>query len=335
MTTATRRGILAVVTVVALVAIGLGLGAAVDAFGPAAGATDAFGSDADAADAGSRADAAERDATMAWLARGLLVLAVAWVVIGMLSARTRLVRRPGAAAARASWLASSRPWRARESTLGMLELDRGLLLVIPTGLLVATRAVQASFLAWADLAILLGAWLAFAAVVRLCLWRLSPWPVIAAVGGVVVLRCIVTLALLSFNGPSGYWSVLSAEPVLRTIFIAVAFALLVWLFTAGGWALSTQVGPRRATGFMLAGIGGGLAVPALVVGAVGLEAVLAHSGDASGLLPWGLVRVVGVTTFTEIPTGAPWFVAAVGGVVLVVGVLLAMPWRRRTEASAS
>ncbi len=74
---------------------------------------------------------ADRDLTMAWFARILLVLALAWVVIGMLSARTRLVAKPGAAAARASWLGSSRPWRARESTLGMLPLDRWLLLGVP------------------------------------------------------------------------------------------------------------------------------------------------------------------------------------------------------------
>ena len=66
---------------------------------------------------------------MTWLARILLVLALAWIIIGVLSARTSLVRRPGAAAARASWLASVMPWRARESTLGMLPLDR-LLMVL-------------------------------------------------------------------------------------------------------------------------------------------------------------------------------------------------------------
>ena len=86
----------------------------------------------------------------------------AWLVIGMVAARTRLVRRPGAAAARASWLASTRPWRARESTLGMLPLDRWLLLVVPGALLVATRAVQTSFLSWTHLAVVLGAWLVFA-----------------------------------------------------------------------------------------------------------------------------------------------------------------------------
>src|SRR5690606_7651440 len=88
----------------------------------------------------------DRDLAMAWAARVLLVLALAWVVIGVLAARTRLVRRPGAAAARASWLGATRPWRARESTLGFLPLDRWLIIVVPVGLLVATRAVQTSLL---------------------------------------------------------------------------------------------------------------------------------------------------------------------------------------------
>lgn len=277
---------------------------------------------------------AERDLTMAWLARVLLALAVAWMVIGMIAARTRLVRRPGAAAARASWIAATRPWRARESTLGMLDLDRWLLLVIPAALLVATRAVQTSFLSWTHLAVVLGAWLVFALVVRLCVGRRSPWPVIAAVGGVVVLRCIVTLIALSFTGPGGYWFAFWTDPVLRSVYIAVAFALFVWVFVAGGWAVAAQVGARRATGYVLAGVGAGLAVPALVVGAIGLETALSAWNDEMGLLPWGLARILGITTYLEIPAETPWVAAAVGAVLLGIGVLLALPWRRRGAAAS-
>ncbi|WP_194409285.1 hypothetical protein [Microbacterium cremeum] len=272
---------------------------------------------------------AERDQPMAWFARVLLALAVAWMVIGILAARTRLVRRPGAAAARASWIASTRPWRARESTLGMLDLDRWLLLVIPAALLVATRAVQTSFLSWTHLAVVLGAWLAFALVVRLFVGRRSPWPVIAAVGGVVVLRCIVTLVALSFTGPGGYWFAFWTDPVLRSVYIAVAFALFVWVFVAGGWALSAQVGARRATGYVLSGVGAGLLVPALVVGAIGLETALSAWNDELGLLPWGLARILGITTYLEIPAETPWVAAGFGAVLLGIGVLLALPWRRR------
>ena len=124
----------------------------------------------------------------------MLLLAALWVIIGVLASRTRLVRRPGAAAARAAWLGATRPWRARESTLGLLPLDRWLLLGIPAALLVATRAVQTSFLSWTHLAIVLGAWLVFLAVVRLLVRRRSPWPVIAAVGGVIVLLSLIHIS---------------------------------------------------------------------------------------------------------------------------------------------
>lgn len=275
---------------------------------------------------------AERDLPMAWLARVLLALAAAWVVIGMLAARTSLVRRPGAAAARATWIASTRPWRARESTLGVLELDRWLLLIVPGALLVATRAVQTSFLSWTHLAVVFGAWAVFAVVVRLCVGRRSPWPVIAAVGGVVVLRCIVTLFALSFSGPGGYWFAFWTEPVFRTAYIAVAFALFVWVFVAAGWAMSAQVGARRATGSVLAAVGAALAIPAVVVGAIGLETALSLWNDEMGLLPWGLARILGITTYLEIPPETPWLAAAFGAVLFAVGALLAVPWRRAARA---
>lgn len=277
-------------------------------------------------------DRSERDPAMAWAARVLLVLALAWVVIGVLSSRTRLVAKPGAAAASATWVASIRPWRARETTLGLYDLDRWLLLVIPVALLVGTRAVQTSFLSWTHLAVVLGAWTVFALVLRLCVGRRSPWPVIAAVGGVVVLRCIVTLVALSFTGPGGYWFAFWTDPVLRTAYIALAFALFVWVFVAAGWALAGQVGPRRAVGFVLAAVGAGLLVPSAVVGAIGLEQALTLWNDEMGLLPWGLARILGITTYLDIPGETAWFAAGFAVVLLLVGVLLALPRRRREGA---
>ena len=277
---------------------------------------------------------ADRDLAMAWSARVLLVLAAAWVVIGMIAARTGLVRRPGAAAARATWLASTRPWRARESTLGLLTLDRWLLVLVPAALLVATRAVQTSFLSWAHLVVVLSAWAVFVLVVRLAVWRRSPWPVVAAVGGVVVLRCIVTLAALSVTGPGGYWFAFWTDPVRRTAYIAVAFALFVWVFVAVGWALSAQLGARRATGTMLAAVGAGLAIPASVVGVIGLEQALTVWNDQMGLLPWGMARILGITTFLEIPEPTPWAAAGLGAVMALVGAALALPARHGRRPSA-
>ncbi|KAA9111384.1 hypothetical protein [Microbacterium rhizomatis] len=278
---------------------------------------------------------ADRDLAMAWMARALLLLALAWVVIGMLAARTRLVGRPGAAAARATWIASFRPWRARESTLGMLPLDRWLLLAVPGLLLVATRGVQTSFLAPVQLVLTLGAWFVFVAVVRLLLGRRSPWPVITAVGGVMVLRCIVTLSALSFTGPGGYWFAFWTDPVRRTLYISIAFALFVWVFVAAGWALASQLGARRASGVVIAAVGAGLAVPSAVVAAIGLESALTAWNDQLGLLPWGLARILGITVYLGIPADTALWAAVFGAVLLVIGVLLAVPWRSRAGGAAA
>lgn len=260
---------------------------------------------------------------MTWLARILLVLALAWIIIGVLSARTSLVRRPGAAAARASWLASVMPWRARESTLGMLPLDRLLMVLIPGALLVATRAVETSF-APLPLAVTIAAWAVFVAVIMLLLRRRSPWPVIAAVGGVVVLRCVVTLVPLSFGGPGGVF----AEPVARIAHTAVALVLLVWLFVAAGWALASSIGGRRATGVVLAAAGAALAVPAVVIGLVGLEQAMAAGNDQLGLLPGDLARILGITAYRDVPGEAPWIAAGIGGALFAAGLLLARPGRQ-------
>ncbi|MFF2275518.1 hypothetical protein [Agromyces sp. NPDC058126] len=273
-------------------------------------------------------DRTERDPAMAWVARVLLVLALAWLVIGVISSRTRLVAKPGAAAACATWVASIRPWRARETALGLYDLDRWLLLAVPVALLVGTRAVQTSFLSWTHLAVVLGAWTVFALVLRFCVGRRSPWPVIAAVGGVVVLRCILTLVALSFTGPGGYWFAFWTDPVLRTAYVALAFALFVWVFVAAGWALAGQVGARRAVGFVLAAVGAALLLPSLVVGAIGLEQALTLWNDELGLLPWGLARILGITTYLDIPGETAWYSAGFAAALLVAGALLALPKRR-------
>ncbi len=258
---------------------------------------------------------------MAWMARGLLALAVAWVLIGMLAARTALVRKPGAAAARATWLASTRPWRARESTLGLLRLDYWLLLLVPVALLIGTRAIQTSFLSWVHLAVVLGAWAVFALVLRWLLGSVrSPYPVIAVVGGAVVLRCILTLFALSFAGPGGYWSAFFTDPTRRVLYISLAFALFLWVFIAAGWALATQIGARRASGAVLGAVGAGLAAPSLIVALVGVERAITAGNDQMGLLPWGFARTPGV------PTETPWVAFGAGVVLFGIGALLSRRW---------
>lgn len=284
-----RRGVIAVVTILILLAAGLGVAVAA---GEVLGIRSAPG-----------VEHAERDLAMTWCARALLALTIAWIVIGMLSARTRLVRRPGAAAARASWVSSTRPWRAVESMLGMLPIDRVLLVAVPAALLVATRAVQTSPLSWAHLAVVLGAWTVFLGVLLLVVSRRSAWPVIAVVGGVIVLRCTVALTALSFSGPGGYWSGFWTDPVSRSIYISIAFALFVWLLVAAGWTLSLRWGRRRAWGIVLAAVGAALAGSAAAVAVVGLERAL-------------------------IPASTALYAAGAGVALCVLGALLAVGRRR-------
>jgi hypothetical protein len=126
------------------------------------------------------------------------------------------------------------------------------------------------------------------------------------------------------------------DPPRSTVYIAIAFALFVWAFVAAGWALAAQIGRRRATGTVLAGIGAALLLAAVIVASVGAQAMLAAWNDELGLLPSGMARILGITVYSEIPAAAAWWAVGSGLVVTVVGVLLALPYRRRDrDAPAS
>ncbi len=261
-----------------------------------------------------------------WVARGLLVLSVVWVGIGMVAARTRLVRRPGAAAARATWIASTRPWRARESSLGLLPLDRWLMIVVPGGILVATRVVQTPREGMWSVVLAVAGWLVFALAVRLLLGRRSPWPIIAAVGGALVLRCVIALVPVSLSGPDGVLVELWSIPALRALYLTVAFALVAWVFVAAGWSLSAQIGRRRAAGVVLAGMGAASALPAATVALLGASTALRSWNEQIGILPWHVSRWSGGRD-AAFPVEVATVAAVIAVVATVVGILLALPKR--------
>ncbi|AZC13345.1 hypothetical protein DT073_06150 [Microbacterium sp. ABRD28] len=148
---------------------------------------------------------------------------------------------------------------------------------------------------------------------------------LAAAGGAVVLRCVWTLIPVAIGGPAAAWSALWTEPVLRWIYALVAAVLLVWVFVAAAWALVMQVGPRAATGFVLAAIGAGLALPALVIGIIGGQTVA--EAWATSLAPLGGLAPAPFV-WLEFPVAAAWWAATAGGVLCVVGGALAVPGRR-------
>jgi energy-converting hydrogenase Eha subunit C len=143
------------------------------------------------------------------------------------------------------------------------------------------------------------------------------------------------LAVLTPTGPGGYWFEFWTDPLARSIYITVAFAAFGWVIVAAGWALAVQLGARRALGSVLAAIGAVLAVFGGFIGLVGLEAALTTWNDEMALLPWGLSRILGITVYLDIPADAAWVAAIAGIVLLAIGVLLALPWRRRREAAAA
>jgi hypothetical protein len=271
----------------------------------------------------------ERDPAMAWLARGLLALALGWLGAGAWLAHRR--RGAPTSAVVATWTVGTRPWRAAEVGPGMARSQRALLLVVPGAMLLATRAVQTSFLAPVHLLVVLGAWLVLLGVGWALLRGRVPWGVVAAAGGVLVARCALALLAMSSTGPGGYWYAFWTEPAKRTVYVTLAVAGFLWLLVAAAWALSVTRGRRRAAGTVLAAVGAGLAVPATVVALVGLERALTAWNDQLGLLPWGLSRILGITVYLGIPADTAWWAAGMGAVLLVVGLLLALPGRRRTE----
>ncbi len=200
-------------------------------------------------------------------------------------------------------------------------------------LLLATRGVQTSFLAPVHLIVVLGAWLVLLGVGWALLRGRVPWGVVAAVGGVLVARCALALFAMSSTGPGGYWFAFWTQPPERTVYVTVAVALFLWLLVAAAWALSVSRGRRRAAGTVLAAVGAGLAVPASAVALVGLERALTAWNDQVGLLPWGLSRILGITVYLGIPADTAWWAAGLGAVILVVGLLLALPWWSATPAT--
>jgi hypothetical protein len=272
---------------------------------------------------------AERDLAMAWFARILFALVAILLAFGAFANRARISRIAGARVARALWVSATRPWRAAEAVAGLPRLDRILLAAVPAVAVVLTELITTWFLAPAHLVVSLGAWAIFTAVV-VGFAGTGRWSVVAALGGAALLRVALLLIALAPSGPGGYWFGFWTDEVARSIYVTIAFALFVWVLVAVGWALAGSVGARRATGLVLVAAGAVLALLGTLIGLVGAEQALTVWNDQLALLPWGLSRILGITVYLEIPVETPWFAAAFGGVLLVVGGLLAIPGRRRS-----
>ncbi|NUO59147.1 MAG: hypothetical protein HOV78_21000 [Hamadaea sp.] len=277
----------------------------------------AYGGDVDlpaynftAADLGmTRAD---RDPLMAWLARGLLLL-----VLLVLVARPRAARTLADGLLRPARL--TRPGR----------LDRAIVLGLPVVAVVASRAILTWFAAPAHLVVTLGGWALFVLAGRLVLGRGDAFPWYATVGAVALVRSVLLLAVLAPHGPGGYWYAFWTDPVRRSIYVTVAFALFLWLFVAAYRVLRLHALRRWSLGVVLVAAGVALAVPAALVTSLGGERALTIWNDQVALLPWGLSRILGVTVYLGIPAYLPAAVLTVAVLVAAAGGLL-LAVRRRT-----
>jgi hypothetical protein len=265
-----------------------------------------------AADIGlSRAD---RDAPMAWLARGLLVL----LGLTLLVFRHRLW-------ARALWTAATRPWRlATLRDRAPTRTDRLLVWTVPGVAVVASRA---SFAAPAHLVLVLGAWLLFSVVLRLS--TRDSFLLAAAIGGVAVVRTVLLLAALAVRGPGHYWFSFWTDPTARSVYLTVAFALFLAVFATTYVVLRTAYAlpRRRVVGRLLLAGGATVTVLGGLIAVVGAEEALTVWNDQLALLPWGLHRILGITVFLEIPPDIPVIATAAGLVLTAAGALLSPQWR--------
>ena len=277
---------------------------------------------------------AHRTETMAWLARALLAAVLAVLAWG--SGLLRRPRRPPAAL-RALWTATTRPWRLSRLDLQPTAADRVLVWAIPGAAVVLSRAVFTSFAAPAHLVAVLGAWLLFGVTLRLLVGRRDPFLLLAAVGGVALLRTVLLLAVLAPRGPGFYWFEFWTEPAVRTAYLTLAFAAFLALFVIVHSVLRTGYGMRRgqAGGRVLVAAGVPLAVLGGLVAVIGLERALTAWNDQLALLPWGLSRILGFTVYLSIPTSVPVVVALAGGALVLLGAALIgsrrLMWTVRTR----
>ncbi|HET7900013.1 MAG TPA: hypothetical protein VFL59_02425 [Candidatus Nanopelagicales bacterium] len=269
---------------------------------------------------------AQRDSTMGLLAACLLALLVVALLLGTTRGQ-RLLREgtlPGVAALRALWIGATRPWRITTAPAPAGRLDRVLVWLLPALAIVVSRLGYTWFAAPAHLLVTLGAWLLFVLVLRVALRGRDPWLLWAAVGGAAILRTAILLVALVSHGPGGYWFAFWTRPGARTLYVTIAFAAFVWVLVVAWMAMRDAYGASRrgAWGRLLVACGVPLLLLGGLVAAIGLETALTAWNDQMALLPWGLSRILGITVYLGIPTELPVYVAALGGLLAMLGTAL-------------
>ena len=115
---------------------------------------------------------------------------------------------------------------------------------------------------------------------------------------------------------------------MRTAYVVVAVVLAGWVLAALVWSLAARSVGRRAAATAAGTVGAVMLALGALLAAVGLEDALTVWNDQLALLPWGMARILGITTFLGIPTGLPTWLAAAGAGVVVAALALGLPRRR-------
>jgi hypothetical protein len=283
---------------------------------------------------------ATRTATMAWIARGLLVLLA--VGIGLaIAARTRAAPTGAAATGVATTGAAPTGGAAPSRRTELLTV------LVTAGWLLLAFLTFSSFASPHYLGLQVLVVGVFAGVVAVLARqgrrgrREQPptdrgaGPVAALVGisGPLLAVTAVLVAVLSWRGPGYFWLRFWTSTGFRTWFTTVSVALLVWLGYAVIATLRSVTGcrTRAAVGGLLVAAGATIAAVGAVPGVAGLERMLTGLNDELAVLPLGLSRILGITVHLDIPTALPGYLVAGGAVLVLAGLLLRWGGTRTTR----
>ncbi|MGD2077582.1 MAG: hypothetical protein PVH18_04335 [Chloroflexota bacterium] len=269
---------------------------------------------------------------MTWLARLLLLLMVLTFVPGASAVQKRLPDFPGKRGLRALWLALTSPWNLALARPGgrwdMLAVSLWPVLLILAGRLVFSSFVSPAYLL---LVVLL---LAPFYLVLLALKRNQPrFPLWAAIGGPMLLMTALPLVMTAVRGPLFYWYQFWMGPEVRTLYITLGAGASAWTLFVLFVAQRAVYGCSglAAVGSLLLALGSPLVVLGLFIMPFGLEQALTTINDQMAVLPLGLSRILGITTYLEIPTALPQYLVALGLLLAAGGLLLALVSRKRKQ----
>jgi len=265
---------------------------------------------------------ATRNEAMTWLARALLVVAAALLVLGSGPIARRMPEWPGKTGARALWTSLLLPWRPPD----LPALRRSDWLVGAVGPMLWLFLALATFSSFASgfylglMAVVLGGF----GVVVVGLGKGDRFRRMVALAAPLLAVVWVLVWVMAVRGPGLFWFRFWTDGGFRVAFTVIQVITLVWLMfvvyatqrAAAGGGFRTVGLLLAASGVVVVGVG---AVPAVL----GLETMLTALNDQMAVIPLGLSRILGITTHLDIPAALPVYLLGIGGGLVMVGLVMA------------